>query len=101
MKTELHITDFNPSDDKNIWDVRDAQSYQEGHIEHAQNHPLTTITKELIEQTQGDIYVLCGGGTKAVKACQLIEELDPQRRIIHLTGGTRGAKAAGMTIITE
>ncbi|OOR88111.1 sulfurtransferase [Moraxella caviae] len=101
MIQELHITDFTPSADKTIWDVRDASSYQEGHIAHAQNQPLDSINAELLAQTTGDIYVLCGGGTKAGKACALLETLDPTRKIIHLTGGTRGAKAAGMTIISE
>lgn len=101
MITELKITEFTPTKDKVIWDVRDAEQYQEGHIEHAVNHPLGTIDKMLLDATKGDIYVLCGGGTKAQKAAKLINELDNDRRIIHLTGGTRGAIASGMAIISE
>lgn len=101
MITELKITEFTPTKDQVIWDVRDAQKYQEGHIEYAVNHPLDTINKSLLDATKGDIYVLCGGGTKAQKAAALINELDHERRVIHLTGGTRGAIASGMVIITE
>ena len=38
---------------------------------------------------------------KKKKAAKLINELDNDRRIIHLTGGTRGAIASGMAIISE
>lgn len=101
MISQLDIKDFTPSADKTIWDVRDAESYQSGHILHAINQPLDTLDKDLLDSTTGDIYVLCGGGTKAVRACALLDELDSTRQIIHLTGGTRGAKALGMTIVSD
>ncbi|UNU72915.1 rhodanese-like domain-containing protein [Moraxella nasovis] len=101
MITKLAITDFTPSQELNIWDVRDAKSYATGHIQYAINHPIDTLNDTLLAQTTGDIYVLCGGGTKAKRACALLDELQPNRKIIHLTGGTRGAKAAGMPIIEE
>lgn len=97
----LDIKDFSPSADKTIWDVRDADSYTKGHIKHAINQPLDSLNQELLDSTTGDIYVLCGGGTKAGRACELLESLDPSRTIIHLTGGTRGAVALSMEIITE
>ncbi|MFC0820669.1 rhodanese-like domain-containing protein [Moraxella marmotae] len=101
MITTLDITEFTPSDDKVIWDVRDADNYHQGHIEHAVNHPLDTLNKALLDATDGDIYVLCGGGTKAQKAVTLLNELDSSRNIIHLTGGTRGAAAHGMKIVAD
>lgn len=101
MITELHISDFIPKPSDIIWDVRDAKAYQEGHIEHAKNQPLDTLNTELLTNTDGTIYVLCGGGTKASKAVALLNELDPSREIVHLIGGTRGAKSAGMTIMGE
>ena len=97
----LDIKDFSPRADKTIWDVRDTDSYTKGHIKHAINQPLDSLNQELLDSTTGDIYVLCGGGTKAGRACELLESLDPSRNIIHLTGGTRGAVALGMEIITE
>lgn len=99
MIIKQQMKDFTPSADKIIWDVRDADRYQEGHIEYAQNHPLETLNKELLDSTTGDIYVLCGGGTKAERACQYLHELDASRNIIHLSDGTRGAQALGMTIV--
>ncbi|WII94752.1 rhodanese-like domain-containing protein [Moraxella haemolytica] len=101
MIKELPIEQFNPSVDKIILDVRDAQSYHLGHIEHAKNAPIDALTEYLPTDTTADIYVLCGGGTKAARACSYLNELYPTRNIIHLIGGTRGAIAHGMTIITE
>lgn len=101
MIKELHISEFSPSKNDNIWDVRDKKSYQKGHIEHAVNQPLDTLNADLLHATDGTIYVLCGGGTKAGKAVALLNEIDPNREIVHLIGGTRGAKSAGMTIISD
>lgn len=101
MIKQLAIENFQPNDTHTIWDVRDLENYQAGHIEYAQHQPLDGLSKELLDNTEGDIYVLCGGGAKAEKAVQLLESLDPSRNIIHLTGGTRGAIACGMNIISE
>ena len=101
MIIHLDIRQFNQSEDTVIWDVRDEINFNEGHIAFAKNQPLASLTKELLDNTQGDIYVLCGGGTKAEKACQLLESFDKNRQIIHLIGGTRAAKALGMPIISE
>lgn len=101
MIREIAIIDYVPNANDTIWDVRDKQSYQEGHIEFAINHPLDTITPELLSHTNNTIYVLCGGGTRAGKAASLLEQIDSKRDIVILQGGTRGAKAAGMTIVTQ
>lgn len=101
MIKTLDIANFSPNADIVIWDVRDTDSFKGGHIAHAANVPLDAITAELLNQTVGDIYILCGGGTKAVKACEFLEKLNPNRTYVHLTGGTRGAKALGWTLITD
>ncbi len=100
MIRELAITEFNPQATDIIWDVRDNQAYLEGHIQYAKNQPLDSLTAELLASTTGTIYILCGGGTKASKAVAKLDEFNKNRDIVHLTGGTRGAKSAGMTIIT-
>ncbi|WP_066802829.1 rhodanese-like domain-containing protein [Moraxella oblonga] len=101
MIKTLDIANFTPNADLTIWDVRVPENYNSEHIAHAQNVPIENISPERLAQTTGDIYILCGGGTKAEKACQLLESIDPNRTYIHLTGGTRGAKALGWTLITE
>lgn len=101
MIREILITEYSPNSSDTIWDVRDEKAYKQGHIEHAKNQPLETLTADLLNQTQGTVYVLCGGGTRASKAATLLEEIDNSRDIVILQGGTRGAKSAGMTIISE
>lgn len=101
MIKTLDISEFEPQPSDTIWDVRDADSYQKGHIAHAHNHPLDTLNTNLLDSTTGDIYVLCGGGTKALNACEKLEQLDPTRTYIHLIGGTRKAKALGYSLICE
>lgn len=95
MIETLDIADFVPSADKVIIDVRDVEMYQAGHIAHAINQPIDTLSAELLNETSGTLYVLCGGGTKAERAVALLNELDPARTIVHLTGGTRKAVALG------
>ncbi|OBX50098.1 rhodanese-like domain-containing protein [Moraxella nonliquefaciens] len=97
IKTQA-IAKFNPNETLTIWDVRDADSYQAGHIAHAINVPIEHINAQTLAQITGDIYILCGGGTKAGRACELLETLDPNRTYVHLIGGTREAEALGWTL---
>lgn len=101
MITTLDIANFTPADHLTIWDVRDHAKFKDGHIAHAINVPIDDITADMLSHSTGDIYVLCGGGTKAEHACELLEQLDPSRHYIHLTGGTRGAQALGWTLVHE
>ena len=98
MIKEIAVTELSVNQNAIIWDVRDAKAYAEGHIQGAKNQPLDTINAELLATLPiiQPIYVLCGGGTKAGKAANLIASLDSQREIVILTGGTRAAKAAEM-----
>lgn len=103
MIKTLDIADFHASAAHTIWDVRDTNNYHAGHIAHATSQPLDTLTPErvheLLSATMGDIHILCGGGTKAARACQLLESIDPTRTYIHLAGGTRKAVELGHKII--
>jgi len=100
MIKEIPVTELSTNQNAMIWDVRDAKAYAEGHIQGAKNQPIDTINAELLATlaVTEPIYVLCGGGTKAGKAANLIASLDGQREIVILTGGTRAAKAAGMAM---
>ena len=100
MIKEFAVTKLSVNQNAIIWDVRDAKAYAEGHIQGAKNQPLETINAELLATltVAEPIYVLCGGGTKAGKAANLIASLDGQREIVILMGGTRAAKAAGMVM---
>lgn len=98
MIKTLDIAEFTPSADKVIWDVRDEVAYQAGHIAYAVNKPVDTLGMADLAEASGTIYVLCGGGNKAVRACERLEALDGSRTIVHLTGGTRQAAALGWAL---
>ena len=68
MIRELAITEFSATANDTVWDVRDSKAFAQGHIESAKNQPLDTLTTELLATTDGTIYVLCGGGSKAATA---------------------------------
>lgn len=101
MIHQLDIEQFEPSSDKLIWDVRDAAAYRTAHIAHAINKPVDDITLADVQASTGTIYVLCGGGNKAVRAVNIINELAPECTIVHLTGGTRKAKALGWQLVGD
>lgn len=107
MIRELDITDFPSIQQKapqaQVWDVRDAKSFAEGHIAGAVNKPIEHLDVAVLANIpKGEpIYVLCGGGTKAGRAIALLESLDPSREYVELKGGTRGARAAGFPIVVD
>jgi rhodanese-related sulfurtransferase len=43
------------------------------------------------------IYILCGGGSKAPRAAELLDGFDAAREY-HSDGGTRAAKDAGLPL---
>lgn len=101
MIRKQEITTFDFPEDAIIWDVRECQSYQEGHLQGVSNQPISTIDMTILESTpeHTPIYVLCGGGSKAPRAAELLEELDSSREYVILMGGTRAAKAAGLPVV--
>jgi len=44
--------------------------------------------------TEQPIYILCGGGSKAPRAAELLEGFDSEREYVILMGGTRAATKA-------
>lgn len=44
------------------------------------------------------IYILCGGGSKAPRAAELLDGFDAAREYVILMGGTRAAKDAGLPL---
>jgi rhodanese-related sulfurtransferase len=102
MIRKLEITTFDFPESAVIWDVRDAASFQEGHLQGAVNRPLAELNQTALNEVAADqcVYVLCGGGSKAPRAAELLNSFDDSRDIVVLMGGTRAAKAAGLPIIT-
>lgn len=100
MIRKVEITTFDFPANAVIWDVRDAKSYAEGHIQGAVNRPITELSEASLQEVAADetIYVLCGGGSKAPRAAEMLASFDDNRDIVVLMGGTRAAKAAGMPL---
>lgn len=102
MIRKLDITTFDFPQGAVIWDVRDEKSFQEGHIQGAINHPIASLGQAQLDSVPADqtIYVLCGGGSKAPRAAEMLHHLDANREVVVLMGGTRAAKAAGLAIVS-
>ena len=101
MIRKVDITVFDFPENAVIWDVRDAKAYAEGHVKGAVNRPITELSAASLQEVASDapVYVLCGGGSKAPRAAELLSSFDENRDIVVLMGGTRAAKAAGMEIV--
>jgi rhodanese-related sulfurtransferase len=100
MIRKLEITTFDFPENAIIWDVRDAKAFNEGHIRGAVNQPINDLSADHLNQIDAGqpIYVLCGGGSKAPRAAELLHSFDEDRDIVVLMGGTRAAKAAGIAL---
>lgn len=103
MIRKQEITTFEFPQGAVIWDVRDPSSYAEGHIKGAVNLPLDEITEHSLSQVAADqpIYILCGGGSKAPRAAEKVEQIDASREYVVLMGGTRAARDAGISLETS
>ena len=100
MIRKQEITTFEFPEDAVIWDVRDAAAYAEGHLKGAINQPINDLDINVLTQVNTDqpIYILCGGGSKAPRAAEKLEDFDSSREYVVLMGGTRAAKEAGLPI---
>lgn len=100
MIRKLEITTFDFPENAVIWDVRDARAFAEGHVKGAVNKPINTLSADQLNQVEAGqpVYVLCGGGSKAPRAAELLHSFDENRDIVVLMGGIRAAQAAGMQL---
>ena len=101
MIRKQEITTFEFPENAIIWDVRDASAYAEAHNQGAVNQPIANLSADSLTQVSADqpIYILCGGGSKAPRAAELLEELDSSREYVVLMGGTRAARDAGLPLV--
>ncbi|MFV5515028.1 rhodanese-like domain-containing protein [Acinetobacter gerneri] len=100
MIRKQEITTFEFPDNAVIWDVRDAKAFAEGHLKGAVNQPINDLDQNSLTQVASDqtIYILCGGGSKAPRAAELLDGIDESRDYVVLMGGTRAARDAGLPI---
>ncbi|MFV5490517.1 rhodanese-like domain-containing protein [Acinetobacter sp. ASP199] len=100
MIRKQEITTFEFPEGAVIWDVRDSNAYAEAHIKGAVNQPIASLSADSLTQVSTDqpIYILCGGGSKAPRAAELLEGIDNSREYVILMGGTRAARDAGLPL---
>jgi len=75
MIRKQEITTFEFPENAIIWDVRDSSAYAEAHVKGAVNQPINGLSESSLTQVSTDqpIYILCGGGSKAPRAAELLE----------------------------
>lgn len=100
MIRKQEITTFEFPENAVIWDVRDSSAYAEGHVKGAISCPINDLNADILSQVAADqpIYILCGGGSKAPRAAEKLEDLDASREYVVLMGGTRAARDAGLPL---
>lgn len=100
MIRKQEITTFEFPENAVIWDVRDTNAYAEAHLKGALNQPIAKLSEDSLSQVSTDqpIYILCGGGSKAPRAAELLEGFDSSREYVVLMGGTRAAREAGLPL---
>lgn len=100
MIRKQEITTFEFPENAVIWDVRDSSAYAEGHVKGAISRPINDLNADILSQVAADqpIYILCGGGSKAPRAAEKLEDLDTSREYVVLMGGTRAARDAGLPL---
>ena len=100
MIRKQDITTFEFPEGAVIWDVRDPSSFAEGHIKGAVNLPIDSLGEDTLQQAivNQPIYILCGGGSKAPRAADKLEQIDASREYVILMGGTRAARDAGIPL---
>lgn len=100
MIRKQEITTFEFPENAVIWDVRDSSAYAEGHVKGAISRPINDLNANILSQVAADqpIYILCGGGSKAPRAAEKLEDLDASREYVVLMGGTRAARDAGLPL---
>lgn len=100
MIRKQEITTFEFPEGAVIWDVRDTKAYAEAHVKGAMNRPIAELNADSLTQVAADqpIYILCGGGSKATRAAELLDGIDSSREYVVLMGGTSAARDAGLPL---
>lgn len=83
---------LNKKENIKILDVREVDEFQVGHIQGAENAPLSTL-EEQYNQLESDkrYYVICQGGKRSERACQFLETKGFD--VVNVEGGMNQWKA--------
>lgn len=77
-------------------DVREPDEYERGHVPGAVLVPLGTVPDN-VEAFAGDgpTYVICGGGGRSMRACEIVADCGGTGQTVNVAGGTRAWIASG------
>jgi len=93
------------ADQAHLIDVRSVVEYQMGHLKNALNLPLTKIklasSSELkdIVPAQGELWIYCRSGGRAVEAARTINKAVPGRQIFIVLDDFAAAESHGLEIV--
>lgn len=101
MIKKIDITNF--SLDGNILiDVRNKEEYARGHLLGSINIPYDNIddTSNFSDfPKEKVIYIICGGGSTALKTAEKLQQVSPGYDYVVLMGGIRIAQEIGLDLV--
>lgn len=100
---EISVQEFSPDKDTLLFDVREIDEYQSGHIPGAVNVPLSVLEEQFSQiPTDGKIYMVCRSGARSGRACDFLSQLPSyaQALFVNVGGGTAGWIAEGREVVT-
>ena len=100
---EISVQEFAPTKNTLIFDVREIDEYQDGHIPGAINVPLSGLEHDFSRiPTDGTIYVVCRSGARSARACDFLTQQSTHQAVtfINVGGGTAGWIAEGREVVS-
>ena len=81
-----------------LFDVRETNEYEEGHVPGAVHVALGTVPDH-VEEFRGDgpTYVVCRSGARSMRACEFLAQHGLE--VVNITGGTLDWIAGGRPVV--
>lgn len=84
-----------------VFDVREVDEYESGHIPGAVNIPLSTIIDNVGGFTgEETVYVVCQAGARSMRACEFLSAALDDVAFVNVAGGTGAWIASGYEVVT-
>jgi rhodanese-related sulfurtransferase len=81
-----------------LFDVREADEFEAGHVPGARSLPLSELPERLGELAgDGPTYLICGIGARSLRACEIASLAGVET--INVAGGTRSWVESGRPIV--
>ncbi len=97
MEPKEYHDRVNRGEAMHLVDVRSPGEYKSAHAAMAINHPLETISKEIVQTLQetGNVAIICQKGGRSAKAVQMLEK-EGVEGLLDIEGGTDAWLSAGL-----